>query len=173
MNISRGIVRTLIWVAVGIPATLLIMACFRTNDAAYYLIEDADTGMFLDHTAVLTSLTWWHENATVPLIFVATYLGLTALATYLPKGKHGFARTLAILAVAGYFLIGLLDFAGLAPARAKSIEHPTIYLSEFLVIIVPPIVVAVVLITHRQCSSLQVITKGESNTENPNLPSSR
>jgi hypothetical protein len=140
MNIGRGLLAALALSLIGaVSAVFVICAPVLAN----LLLTDTHA-IERQFDIRWLGLTWIG-----PSIGVSAYLGLAALATYTPTTNFGFARTLAII----FFLsIPVTVFIGgleLTPKRVKSITHPLTYPSEIAIFLLPPSVVAFLLLASR------------------------
>jgi uncharacterized membrane protein len=157
----------------------------------YGALISAIVGAVVPAAIVLVCTTlWWHAQGSsdldrtydrnnvlpdIPSLVVvgAVVFACAGWATFAPRGKHRFARTLAIVvaitaplwAVVGWFVRELK----LTPVRYKGVEHPAWYQSEVAVAIVclaVPIVVAVSLsaVRDHRASNSEEVTSGPPMT---------
>ena len=146
LNFVRGILSAAAW---GLVGAIAAVALVSLGTLAYWHLND--TRQF-DRQY---DINWWRTRALPPIIGVTTLLACAGWAAYAPRGKHRFATTLAILfflSIPLWFVLGSME---LTPRRVKSVEHPPLYPSELLVLVLPPIVVSIalsVLRGHRHTS---------------------
>jgi len=141
MNFKRGFIAAFIWAVIGIAGPFIAVCVFtvvswQLNDTSSFFRQD--------------DIAWWLTRAVWPLVGVPIYLGLSALATYTPIQKHRFAGTLAIIFFTAIPLTWILAALELTPQRYKAGDHPEMYFSEFLLLLIPPLTITFVLIALRQ-----------------------
>jgi predicted permease len=141
MNIARGIIAGLMGALIGAVVPVVVVATFTLLSWHFHDTLEGDRQY---------DIAWWRMHAVPPLVGAAIYLGLTAWATYTPKRNCGFAKTLAIIFFTSVPLTWLLAALHLTPTRYKNVEHPAMYFSELLLLLVPPLVMACVLVAARR-----------------------
>jgi predicted permease len=144
MNFARGIIAASIWAGAGPILTVLVVAGFQLLSWQFNNTPEIDRKY---------DMAWWRMHAVPPLVGISIYLGTAALATYTPHRNQGFAKTLAILFGTALPFTWFLAQLELTPKRYKSIEHPDLYFSEFLLLFLPPLVIAGVLMAVRRSES--------------------
>jgi hypothetical protein len=160
MNVARGIIAALIWAAAGIIVPVVVVGGYTI--LSWHFNDTLEVDRDYD-------IAWWRMHAVPPLVGVPIYLGLTAWATYTPKRNHGFAKTLAIIfftAIPSTWFLAALE---MTPRRYKSIEHPDIYVSEFLLFFLPPLIMSCILVAIRRSDSQHVDTADEEPYRRSNV----
>jgi hypothetical protein len=140
MNFKRGLIAGLI----GTVAGALIPALWIGGYTLLYWFWHDSPAM--DRGA---DLAYWQDYGAGPVIGLAIYFGLSAWATYTPPGKHRFVSTLGIMFVISIPLSLLLSSLQLTPQGKRAPEDPTLFFSEFLIIVLPPLAVAGLIVLFR------------------------
>ena len=157
----------------------------------YGALMSAIVGAVIPTAIVLGGATlWWHargssdldrsydRNSVLPstpslVVVGAVVFACAGWATFAPRGKHRFARTLAIVvaitAPLWAVVVWLVRELELTPVRYKGLEHPAWYQSEIavaIVCLVIPIVVALILSAVRDhgASNSEKVTRGPAMT---------
>jgi len=141
MNVKRGLLAALASSFIGAVSAFLVISALVFGN---WLLKDT-------HASEREFDTRWLATAwIVPAIGVSIYLGLAAFATYAATTNFGFGRTLAIIFFVSIPLTAFLASLELTPKRIKSIDHPVLYPSEIAILVLPPSVVAFLLLASRE-----------------------
>ncbi|MCA9006858.1 MAG: hypothetical protein KDA70_16400 [Planctomycetaceae bacterium] len=140
MNMIRGLIAGLLGTLVGLLGPVLIVGSYTL--LYWYFHETPE----MDRRA---DMKYWRLHAVMPLAGSTIYLGLTAWATFTPRGDYRFARTLVILFCIALPLTGILMKTSLTPERRPYDNSPPLYFSEFLIMLLTPTLVAATLIIIR------------------------
>lgn len=90
------------------------------------------------------------DRMAIPVFAFAATFGCAGWATYVfPRGRYRYIPTLIILLAVSGPMWFLLFASPLNPRDFKSVDHPKIYLSESLMIILPPIIVCAIMTLRR------------------------
>jgi hypothetical protein len=92
---------------------------------------------------------WIRAALPGPVVGCATICACTAWATFAPRERYRFARSLAVItaiSVCVWFVVGSME---LTPRRLKGTEHPLFYPMEWMLLIGPPVAVAAVMTVFR------------------------
>lgn len=138
MNFTRGMIAGLIGAVVGVIAPVLVLGLYLM--LSWYFNETHG----MDRRADMAD---WQRHGVVPLVGCAIYVGLAAWATYTPQRNFRFAKTLAILFFASLFLYVLVSLFDPAPATRYTNQELSLW--KFLMLLLPPVVVAVLLVISR------------------------
>ncbi|MCA9014279.1 MAG: hypothetical protein KDA77_03000 [Planctomycetaceae bacterium] len=141
MNITRGLIAGILGTLAGLILPVLLVGSYLL--LSWYCNETFE----MDRRA---DIAYWRNYGEMPLAGCAIYLGLAAWATYTPKRNYGLAKTLAILffcSIPLMILVSRLQTEPLQP-RGSTPTYP-LTLSEFVRILIPPLIVACVLIAIR------------------------
>jgi len=84
-----------------------------------------------------------------PVVGCTVVFACAGWATFAPVGAFRFAKSLAIVFVMSLPLWFFLASMQFTPRRIKSVEHPAMYPSEFMVIAGPPVLAAAMLTAVR------------------------
>ena len=140
MNINRGLIAAFTCSSIGAVSTVFLIAVFAVGNWFFNDTTPAEREF---------DIRWLATAWIVPSIGVSIYLGLTAFTTYSARTNYGFARTLAIIFFVSIPLTSILGTLELTPKRVKSNEHPILYPSELAILLLPPSVVAALLLASR------------------------
>lgn len=154
MNFTRGMIAGLIGAVVGVIVPVLVLGLYLI--LTWYFNETHG----MDRRADMAD---WQRDGVVPLVGCAIYVGLAAWATYTPQRNFRFAKTLAILFFASLFLYVLVTFFTPAPATRYTYREPPF--SEFLMLFLPPVVVAVLLVISRCRNASAIDTQNDSDSD--------
>ena len=148
MNITRGLIAGVLGIFAGLILPVLLIGSYLL--LSWYFNETFE----MDRSA---DIAYWRKYGMEPLTGCAIYLGLTAWATYTPKRNYGFAKTLAILF---FCSIALMVFTNILIQSLPQSRSPERYngftLTEFFILLIPPLVVASVLIAVRRSGTSEL-----------------
>jgi hypothetical protein len=136
LNIGAGIRSAMAWGMIGAIAVTIVVAGIELSDRWLLVTELGEYRQWFK--AALGKALW-------PSFGAATIFACAGWVSGSAQPRVGIGSPLVItllVSLAAWFVIGIL---GILPQRLKSIDHPHIYISEFLAMIVPPLVVAVLL----------------------------
>lgn len=131
--IRSGLLSAIGWGIVGTVAPLLVVLTLQTVE------RWQDLTMLGEYRA------WFHsvvDKSLWPALGCGTVLSCSAWAARAVQPVRSLAVSSLLVTSASVMSWWVLAAAEITPRRLKGIEHPAIYFSEFLVIVIPPIVVA-------------------------------
>lgn len=140
MNIIRGLIAGLLGTLVGLLGPVLIVGSYTLLYWYFHETPEMDRRADMDY---------WRFHAVMPLAGTTIYFGLAAWATFTPRGDYRFARTLVMLLCISFPLTAILMDAILIPRRRPYDNSPPLYVSEFLIMLLTPTLVAATLIIIR------------------------
>jgi hypothetical protein len=119
--------------------------------AAIIVAQDVLWSMRVGYVSLpfYTTARFWSMYGFPPLFVVPLAMFTAGLATYAPRKRIGFARTLALLCVIALPMAGILGALGMSPPRYRSISHPPMYWSEVLMYLVSFVSVTCVIVSMR------------------------
>jgi hypothetical protein len=133
LSIRSGFRSAICWGVVGAVAALVVVAVLQANER------------WQDLTMLGEYRSWLHSSiykSSWPAIGCATVLACSAWAANALQPPRSLAVCLLLIASPSIVLWYVLFALEVTPRRLKGVEHPAIYFSEFLVLIIPPLVVA-------------------------------
>ena len=140
MNFKRGLIAGLIGTFAGALIPVLWIGGYTL---LYWFWHDSPA---MDREA---DLAYWRDYGIGPVIGLAFYFGLSAWATYTPREHYRFVSTLGIMFVISIPLTLLLSSLQLTPQGKRAPDDPTLFFSEFLIILLPPLAVAWLIVLFR------------------------
>ncbi|WP_298868360.1 hypothetical protein [uncultured Gimesia sp.] len=156
MNIVRGLIAGLIGAVLGVVVPVVVIGLYTI--LYWYFNETSDLVRRDDITS-------WKRDAVDPLVGCAIYVGLAAWATYTPRREFRFSKTLVILFFTSMLLIILLNSMRQTPDtyRHSTAEDLRMSLPEFLMLLLPPLLVSCVMVINRCWKTGAVVDHGESD----------
>jgi len=119
---------------------------------AMIVAQDLVQEMRIDSFALrrISSSGFWRSvYGSVPILVVPLATFLASVATFAPRTRIGFARTFGMLCLFSLPTSVVLGDLGMAHPRDKSNAHPTLYLSEYCMFIIPLVTFAAIM-TYRR-----------------------
>jgi hypothetical protein len=155
MNITRGLIAGLLGALVGLILPVLLVGSYLL--LSWYFNETFE----MDRRA---DIAYWRDFGDAPLAGCAIYLGLAAWATYTPQQIYGFAKTLAILFFCSMALMALIIIFQQTPSQPRSAERDySLSLTDLLTLLIPPLLVACVLIAVRRSGAKETEPLSETD----------
>jgi hypothetical protein len=146
LNIGAGIRSAASWGTFGAVAAAVVVAAVGINERWLLLTELGEyRGWF----------NWFLERAMWPVLGAATVFVCAGWITGSARPRIGIVFPLiliSLVSIAAWYVIGISE---ILPRRLKGVEHPPIYFAEFLALVVPPVITAVLLTTSSNKSSNQ------------------
>lgn len=140
MNVCRGLLAGMIAaVSACVAAVLLIAAMVSLNwllQGSTSWDREYDVGVSLQRLSFVCGP-------------IALYTGLAGWVAYTPRSIHSFTKTLPMIFVGGITVTLLIASMNLTPVRYKGDTHPLFYTSELLIAVLPPLLVACLLVLRR------------------------
>ncbi|QDT44733.1 hypothetical protein Pan241w_48490 [Gimesia alba] len=153
MNITRGLIAGVLGIFAGLILPVLLVGSYLL--LTWYFNETFE----MDRRA---DIAYWRKYGMEPLTGCAIYQGLTAWATYTPKRNYGFAKTLAILFFCSMALMVFINILYQSPPQPRSANRDYgLSLSGFLFLLIPPLIVACVLIAVRRAGTKETEPESE------------
>ena len=134
LDFARGGCAALILGILGAVAPVTLM--FGVTVAGWLLFGSSGWDRRYD-------LAWLRDRMGGPMLGCATVFAAAGWATFAPPDRRRFTPTLLLISLSSLGLWAVLTSLPLKPTRLKGIDHPEFYPTELLLIIGPPIVVAV------------------------------
>ena len=142
-SLRAGALAALRWGAFGGIAAAAVVAALGVVQRWYLLTELGEYGPWFR----------WYANASVwPALGCTVVLACAGWAAHAPRPPYKIASSLLIIVLASLIAWYFVAIAEVMPRRLKGIDHPVIYTSEFLVLLLPP-VLAAVLLTVARCKA--------------------
>jgi hypothetical protein len=136
LNIRDGVQAAILWGLLGAIAATIVVAGVELSERWLLVTELGEYHQWFQ--ATLASAMW-------PMIGAGVVFASAGWVAGSAQPRVGIGSPLVIIllvSLAAWFIIGISE---ILPQRLKSIDHPQIYISEFLSMILPPLVVAVLL----------------------------
>jgi hypothetical protein len=132
IDVARGFYAVLCFAAIGFLAPILLIFSLAIGRWIVDGSNERDRPNLVSRQA--------GETLIFPVLGTMAVLSAAGWATFAPRRKNRFAATLAIIfafSVLAWFVLGAME---LTPKRIKSIQHPIIYLSEIVILVLPPLI---------------------------------
>jgi hypothetical protein len=143
LNLRDATMAAFRWGAIGSIAAAIAVAVFGALERWY------DLTLLFEYREWMN---WCFQNAIWPVLGSAVVFAGAGWVANVTVPIRSLALSLFLVTSGSLVLWTLLGAAEITPRRYKSVEHPAIYPSEFLVLVTPPILVAAVL-TSLRCTS--------------------
>jgi hypothetical protein len=140
LNLVRGFFATIVCTLVGAIAPICIMVSLSL--LRWWISGASEWDRKYDIHCLKTSLF-------DPVIGCATVCACAGWVTFAPPGRFRFSLSLATIFAITMPIWFIAFSLEITPRRYKGIQHPAIYLSELMVLIVPPILAAAIVTALR------------------------
>jgi hypothetical protein len=125
LDIRAGVLGAVVWCVIGALAAAVAVAVLDLNQS------------------YLSTAMW-------PVLGCGAVFACAGWAARSSRPARGFVRSLIVVFFGSIVLWTVLAGLELTPRRLKSVEHPLIYPSEAVVLLVPPVLMAVILTALRR-----------------------